>query len=105
MGTIVLITGVLLMILGFLVKRYPNLIAGYNTMPSYEKERFDIQKYSSIMRIGLITMGILLVLFTLGAQFYNLENFIPIGIFVIILPGTLFLAITGQIYKNRSVRA
>lgn len=29
--------GLLLVILGFLVKKYPNLIAGYNTMTEREK--------------------------------------------------------------------
>lgn len=48
-----------LMGIGFLVKRYPNMIAGYNTMSRKEKENVDIKGLSLFMSRCLIVMGIM----------------------------------------------
>lgn len=36
--TILLLSGALLIVVGLLVKRFPMLIAGYNTMPAAQKK-------------------------------------------------------------------
>jgi len=55
-----LIIGGVLIVLGFLVKRYPNLIAGYNTLPKKDKDKINIKRLSSLMRNMLIILGLLL---------------------------------------------
>ena len=40
--TILLLGGVLLIVVGLLVKRFPMPIAGYNTMPPAKKKNVDI---------------------------------------------------------------
>ncbi|MEQ9288593.1 MAG: DUF3784 domain-containing protein [Cyclobacteriaceae bacterium] len=56
-------------VLGFLVKKYPDLIAGYNTMPEEQKKNVDIDGLSSMMRVGLVAMGLLIAL---GKPMFNL---------------------------------
>lgn len=43
------ITSVILFVLGLLVRKYPNLIAGYNTMTAEQKKKVDIKGLSSFM--------------------------------------------------------
>ena len=54
--TILLLGGVLLIVVGLLVKRFPMLIAGYNTMPPAKKKNVDIGGLSSFMRRHLVIM-------------------------------------------------
>ena len=54
--TILLLGGVLLIVVGLLVKRFPMLIAGYNTMPPAKKKNVDIGGLSSFMRRHLLEL-------------------------------------------------
>ena len=45
--------GVILIICGFLVKKHPNLIAGYNTLSEDDKEKVDIENLSLMMKRAL----------------------------------------------------
>lgn len=47
-----LIIGLLMIGIGFLVKLFPNLIAGYNTMSQYTKKNINSDGLSSYMRNG-----------------------------------------------------
>ena len=47
--------------LGFLVKAFPDLIAGYNTMSKEQKANVDIQGLSSFMRNVLIVIGLVII--------------------------------------------
>jgi hypothetical protein len=47
-----LIIGLLMIGIGFLVKLFPNLIAGYNTMSQYAKKNVNSDGLSSYMRNG-----------------------------------------------------
>ena len=55
------IIGVVFIALGFLVKVFPNLIAGYTTMTAEQKAKVDIDGLSSFMRNGFIAMGALTI--------------------------------------------
>jgi hypothetical protein len=61
MDIINLFTGVLMIALGFLVKIFPNLIAGYNTMSAKDKANVDIEGLSTYMRNGLILIGVSII--------------------------------------------
>ena len=51
--------GLLLIGSGFLVKKYPSLIAGYNTMSEEQQKNVDIEGLSTLMRNSFIFMGLL----------------------------------------------
>ena len=60
MITMNLIVGGFLILMGFLVKKFPDMIAGYNTMSEKQKKNVDVEGLSSMMRNAMITMGILI---------------------------------------------
>lgn len=62
METTVLITAFILIGLGVLVKRFPILIAGYNTMSKEEKMNVDVKGLSAFMCYSLVGMGTVSVL-------------------------------------------
>ena len=62
METTVLITAFILIGLGVLVKRFPILIAGYNTMSKEEKMNVDVKGLSAFMCYSLVGMGTVPVL-------------------------------------------
>ncbi len=73
--------GVLLIVAGFLCKAYPNLIAGYNTLSNEEKEKVDIEKLSSLMKNGLIIIGVLSFITGISLHLLNIKE--HYGIFII----------------------
>jgi hypothetical protein len=57
-----LIFGLLIIGTGFLVKAYPNKIAGYNTMSKEQKKNVDIEQASSFIRNGFIITGLIIII-------------------------------------------
>jgi hypothetical protein len=52
------IIGVLLIALGFAVKLWPGLIAGYNRLPEAKRKSINLQKLTSVLRNMLVLMGV-----------------------------------------------
>ena len=44
-----IVTGLFLIGMGILVKSYPNLISGYNTLPPEKKKKVDIKGISTFL--------------------------------------------------------
>lgn len=78
------LTGAFLIVVGLLVKRFPMLIAGYNTLPAEKKKNVDVEGLSSFMRRHLVIIGALwaslAVILTLTCQ----QDALPViyGIYV-----------------------
>ena len=53
-----LITGVILILTGIIVKNNPDLIAGYNTLSKEEKEKIDTDKLTQMSRKYLVLTGL-----------------------------------------------
>ena len=53
-----LITAVILILTGIVVKNNPDLIAGYNTLSKKEKEKIDTDKLTHIARKYLVLTGL-----------------------------------------------
>jgi len=79
--------------IGFLVKGYPNTIAGYNTMSEEKKKNIDIDGASSFMKKGFIILGIIIMVLPIFFRIINLRPFSslimlsikPIGIAIIVI--------------------
>ena len=56
-----LIIGAFLILMGFVVKAFPDAIAGYNTMSAEKKKNVDVEGLSSMMRNCLIVKGSLVI--------------------------------------------
>ena len=53
-----LITGVILILTGLIVKNNPDLLAGYNTLSNEEKENIDTDKLTQIAQKYLVLTGL-----------------------------------------------
>lgn len=92
--------GFLLIVSGFLVRKYPGLIAGYNTMSEYEKSRFDIDGFSRLLKVGLIAIGILLIVIHPLLNFVGMAEYSILFFLAFVLIGTLVMIIAGQAFKR-----
>lgn len=78
--------------LGFLLKIFPILIAGYNTMTKEQKQNVDIKGFSSLLRNVFIIMGLSVIIFC----FLLLWSW---AFGIIIFGGVIYLLIRGQKYS------
>lgn len=90
--------GGILILCGILIKIYPNLIAGYNTMSKEEKKNVDIDGLSSFMCWSLIILGIIIA----GGQilFYWLKKDFTLYPYLIPIIGCIIIVIRAQKYDH-----
>lgn len=94
-------TSFILIICGFLVEKYPNLIAGYNTMSTKEKEKINISALSSFLKQLLIGLGAITLII------YGLLMLTDINNKVVLFTNTSIIligVIVGLIYANTNKR-
>lgn len=96
----VFLTGILFIGLGFLVKAFPNLLAGYNTMSKKEKANVDIENLSSFARKSLVGVGLTLIFAELAIHFLSLTEWADYVNFPIIIGGVIFMLIGAQKYDH-----
>lgn len=91
------LTGIILIISGILVKKYPNLIAGYNTLSAADKQKVDIKRLSKFMHDGLIIIGAVSIILSITMFSIDVKasyrlmittGLIIIGVFYIVLKST-----------------
>lgn len=92
-------TGLLLIGLGYLVKKYPDLIAGYNTMPKTQKEKFDIRGYSSLMKKAFIVVGLAIMFFGAVSNMVQWSDGFLLTTLIPILALVVFLNLKAERYK------
>ncbi|MCK0109853.1 DUF3784 domain-containing protein [Flavobacteriaceae bacterium S0825] len=97
-----LLMGVILIICGFLVKKYPNLIAGYNTLSEDDKEKVDIENLSSMMKRALITIGALIIVMGLIMSLIKVKE--HYGLLItssIVILGVIIMIISAKKFKKK----
>jgi len=82
--------GFIFIICGLLVKKSPNLIAGYSTMSAEEKKDIDIKKFSTFLHNGLIIIGTLLIIASVIFYFIEITLLYRLLVDVIIIFFGLF---------------
>ena len=90
--------------LGYFVGKYPDTIAGYNTMSRQRKKSVDIDGLSTFLKKILIAVGIFIivefpVLYLLGAEQIAVILMISVPIVVIII--AVFRARKFDSYKKK----
>lgn len=87
-------TGFMLIIVGLLVKQYPNLLAGYNTLSEDKKKEIDIEKVSTIARNVIVLTGAAVIDASIIMYFIEVSKKIQVNIVsVIIVLGLVVLII------------
>lgn len=94
-----IITGLLLVGAGFLIKKYPEMIAGYNTLEKNQKEKFDIKGYSSLIKRAFIVAGLLIILSSIISKFIHWSTGFFLSILIPIIVVVVFLNLKTQKYK------
>ncbi len=89
-----LITGAILIITGVLVKLFPDLIAGYNTLSEAQKKKVNIDGLSTMMKNYLIFLGILVVVFGIVSKQIGMKQQYSIIITSLIIVLVVFLMIS-----------
>ena len=94
--------GLLFIGIGFLVKKYPDLIAGYNTMSEERKKNVDIDGLSSWMKMGFILIGLLIIILGLASITLGYNSKIHQSIVLVLLPivGIVIMAIGAKRYDR-----
>jgi hypothetical protein len=94
-----LITGTILIVTGYLVKKFPDLIAGYNTLSDSQKKKVSIDGLSSMMRNYLIVTGILVILIGLVMTILEIKQHYSIMIIsLVIVLAVIFMISKSQKY-------
>jgi uncharacterized membrane protein len=97
------ITGLLLIACGFLVKSYPDLIAGYNMLSDAEKKRVNIEGLSSLMQKSMVIIGCLIIILGVIAYFIKLKaSYSVLIISGITILGIIIMIIKAQKYYPKS---
>lgn len=102
METSIWITAAILFVLGLLVRRYPNLIAGYNTMSAEQKKKVDIKGLSGFMCRSLCVMAVLMILsyYAMGVMSVGekVTSIVPTTLIPII--GVIYVVVKAQRYDH-----
>ena len=100
MGLIHLITGLIFIALGFLIRVYPGMISGYNTMSAEKKKNIDIEGLTRFMRNGLILMGLAIILLYLVLRWIDWSYLANMVIILVVLTGSVILFLTSGKYDH-----
>jgi hypothetical protein len=90
--------GIIFICLGFLVVKNPGLIAGYNTMPKDQKEKFNIRGYSVLMKKTFVLVGLVVIFLGVISKLYWPDAFLLTSL-VPILVLVLYLNIIAYRFK------
>mgnify|MGYP000142903666 CR=1 FL=1 len=86
--------------LGFLVKAFPGLIAGYNTLSDAEKKNVDVSGLSSFVRNCLIGIGLAMFMAIGILDVIHKSSYSSFVFFPIILVGMIVLIVGSQKYDH-----
>lgn len=92
--------GLFLIGIGFLVKAFPNLIAGYNKMSQKQKANVDIVGLSNFIRNGLILIGLVVIIGYNGLNWAELNDLVEYFIPVVILTGVILLIFRAEKFNQ-----
>jgi hypothetical protein len=96
------IFGLFIIGIGFLVKAFPNTIAGYSTMSKAEKKNVDIKGASTFIRNGLIIIGLTIIVgyyILTRIGWYRIAN--SIGIISTLTGATIIIIMAQKFDHNK----
>ena len=93
-------TGLLFIILGLLVKKYPNLMAGYNTMSPEKKKNVDVEGLTTYARNSLLAIGVIIILAGFVFNGLGYPQYFEPTLMATIIGGVIFLIFGSQKYDH-----
>lgn len=99
---VVWLFAVLFVVLGLLVRKYPKLIAGYNTMLPERQKKVDAKGLAAFMCRSFCMMGLLVVvlyyLLTWGDM--NREAAVLVSVLLVPISGAVYILVGTQRYDH-----
>lgn len=95
-----LLFGLSIIGIGFFIKKYPNMIAGYNTMSAQKKKNVDIQSVAATYKKGMIIIGIITMVCPSLVLLLKLPELVPIALLAPLFVGILILTMLVQKYDQ-----
>ena len=96
------VTGIILIVCGFLVRWNPDLIAGYNKLSKAEKEKVDIESLSTMMKKYLVVIGAFVILTGSIITLLKIKEHYGVLIMgILVVLGVLIMIISGQKYYKK----
>jgi|SRR5690625_528320 len=97
---------ILFIILGILIKygKMYFLIAGYNTMPKKEKEKYNISGIATVFRNTMFGMGLIIILGYFAAEWFKNSDIENIALYGVILIGLPYLLIKSNSKKYKKIK-
>lgn len=92
-----ILVAIILIACGFLAKKYPNLIAGYNTLSQVEKDKININELSTFLKQLLIGLGIITIINYSVLSFLNFSEVLILNINTTVL---IIVLVIGLIYAS-----
>lgn len=99
-----LIAGLLMIATGFLVKFFPNLIAGYNTMSKERKEKVDIEGLSTYIRNGLFVIGLTIIIGYYLFKWIGLNDIVDYFIPAVVLVGVVVMVVNTKRFDHNKFK-
>ncbi|MCF7559729.1 DUF3784 domain-containing protein [Sabulilitoribacter multivorans] len=98
-----IVVAFIFIILGILIKhgKLYFLIAGYNTMPKEEKEKYDIEGVATVFRNTMFAMAFVIIIGFILSKWLNLPNIETYAFFVAIICGVPYLIIISNSNKYK----
>ncbi len=97
---VAIILGVANIGLGFLIKRYPNMLSGYNTMSKAKRANVDIAAIAKLMSRYMIGAGVASIVITAALPYLGLGDYAIVGLVYPLLIATLIASIKSQRYDH-----
>ncbi len=92
--------GIFIIGLGFFIKKYPNTLAGYNTMSYRERKNVDITSIATIYKKGFIITGIATIIGVLLFSLLKLYIAATISLIAPLMVGILIITLITQKYDQ-----
>lgn len=96
-----LIAGFLYLIIGFVVRVYPNVLAGYNSLPQRDQENSAKNGLPLFASLLFILMGVLCIISYPASIWLEMPNLTSVVQMLVTLVGIMILVIVGNLIANR----
>lgn len=93
---------VLFIVLGLLVRKYPKLIAGYNTMPPERRQKVDAKGLAAFMCRAFCVIGLLVLLVHYLLVWGGMDVRVAVLVSIVAVPmlGVFYILIGAQRYDH-----
>tara|TARA_B110000971_G_scaffold89302_1_gene91821 strand:+ start:72 stop:380 length:309 start_codon:yes stop_codon:yes gene_type:complete len=97
-----LLAGLILIVVGFSVKKNPSLLAGYNTLSKEKKEEIDINKLTTITKNTLVTTGVCVILINMLLNAFEIKESTQLyTICALVLFGVIYITVQSNRLKTK----